>query len=574
LVDSEFVQNSEFLRIKNTKKNESLEKISLMVFIWFSLLFFLNLQYNLTDGYDEIIFFISSITLFCVIIYQIFFSKVNNFIILFEIFIVYLFLHLIYQVGYSGLRDSDPYIDYNLLKEILTNGHFTFGQDIYGVKGWPILHIFSSINSLLTNIDPLFIAKYLPSFLTSIIVVPIYLLISEIYKNKKIALFSCLLFGSIPQFMNFDSDFIRECLGILIMILFFYILYISKKRNDRRLTILALLLIPVVIFTHHLTSFLTIILLSIYILTSIVVPYLHRKDKQITFSGKINIQTIFLIALFAIISYWIYSATIIVQVFTNTIVPKEEIPISYAARINLGATIQTLKGYIIYYGFYFFNFLFAFLLMIKFIFKKNQQKIEDTAFSLFFFFCMFLGFISLYFMPSIGFPQRFLPYGMMFGLIPLVGILVCLKKDVYKKIIVIFLAFFFIYNLYSIDPANLSGDVNLTGINAGDREYSIAMTIQLPSEYYGYSGLIGVISDIQGIGQRTGGMSIEDLNDLHNISNPIVMNEGIYLFKNIEYTKKRSMESYNKLYEILTLKNQRDINKICDLGNIYIVQKR
>lgn len=571
MIDSEFVKI-----FKDREKN--LEKITFVVFSWFSLLFILNLQYNLTNGYDDIIFFISSFIFLFVIIYQIFFSKVNSVIILFEIFMVYLFFHLIYHAGFSGLRDSDAYIDYSLLKEILANGHFTLGHDIFGVKGWPILHIFSAVNSLLTNINSLFIAKYLPSFISSIIVIPIYLLASEVYNNKKVALFSCLLFGGIPQFMNFESDFVRECLGLLIMILFFYILYISKKRDNRYLIILALLLIPVVIFTHHLTSFLLIILLVIYILALKSAPYvyrhLHRHDEQIKFSGTINIQIIFLIFLLGVISYWIYSQTIIVDVFKNTIMPKTEIAVTYAEKINLGATILTLKGYIIYYGFYFFNFLFALLLLIKFILKRNRHIIEDVSFGFFFFFCMFLGFLSLYFVPSLGFPERFFPYGLMFGMIPLVGILLCLKKDVYKKIVAILLVFFFIYNLYSIDPAYLSGDVNSPGYNAGDKEYAIATTIRFPSEYYGYSALIGVISVVQGIEQRTGGKAVQDISDLKNVTIPIVINKQIYLFKNLDVTKIKSPAAYTKLNEILSLQNKSDFNKIFDLGPIFIEQRR
>jgi hypothetical protein len=583
LIDSKFFRRFNFPRIKITEKKEILEKISLIFFCWLSLLFIINLQYNLTNGYDEIIFFISIVPLFCVIIYQIFFSKVNSIIILFEIFMIYLFLHLIYQIGYSGLRGSDSYLDYNFLKEILSNGHFTLGQDIYGVRGWPILHIFSTINSLLTNINPLIIAKFLPSFISSIIVIPIYLLIYEVYKNKKLALFLCLLFGSITQFGNFEALFVRESLALLIMILFFYLLYISKKRDSSHLIVLALLCIPLVVFTHHLTSFLILILLSIYILALKVAPFLYEKfnlyrdDKLIKLSGKINIELIFLIILLGVISYWINSATNILKVFIGTFVEKEEVTVSYAARINLGAPILTLKGYIIYYGFYFFNFLFALLLLIKIKLKENKQIIEDVSFGFFFFFCMFLGFLSLYFIPEIGFPQRFLPYGMMFGLIPLGGIVICLKKDTYKKIIVILLAFFFLYNLYCIDPAYPSGDVNLPSNNTGDKEYAIAMTIKFPHIYYGYYAVVGAIYDIQGIKQRTGGLDISMLpNNKSNISSstPIVISTESYVFKDVNLTKQNATASYIKKQEILSLKNQRDINKICDLGNVYILQRR
>lgn len=567
---------SKFFQI--IKNRAILEKISFVIFGWLSLLFILNLQYDLTNDYDEIIFFISSLIFLFIIIYQIFFSKVNSHIILFEIFIIYLFFHLIYHAGFSGLRDSDAYIDYNLLQEILANGHFILGQDIFGVKGWPILHIFSAVNSVLTNIHSLFIAKYLPSFLSSIIVIPIYLLVYELYKNKKIALFSVLLFGSIPQFMNFDSDFVRECPGLLVMILFFYILYTSKKRDSNYFIILALLLIPVVIFTHHLTSFLLIILLAIYILVLRTAPYiyhiLYRQDEKIKFSGTINIQIIFLILLLSVISYWIYSVTTIVEVFINTIIPKPEIVVTYAEKINLDSPILTTKGYIIYYGFYFFNFIFALVLIMKCFLKRNKHIIEDASFTFFFFFCMFLGFLSLYFVSTLAFPERYLPYGLMFGIIPIVGILLCLKKDVYKKIIAILLVFFFIYNLYTIDPAYLSGDVNSSGYNAGDKEYTIATTIKFPSEYYGYSALIGVISVVQGIEQRTGGKALQDINDLNNVTVPIVINKQTYLFKNLDVTKIKSSASYTKLNKILSLENQSDIDKIFNLGPIFIVQRR
>jgi uncharacterized membrane protein len=355
LVDPKVLQIINSLRINISKKRTIFEKISLLVFIWFFLLFILNLQYTLTNSYDENIFLFTIIILFCVVIYQIFFSKINAVIMIFEIFLIYLSLLLLYNVGYSGLRDSDAYLDYNFLK-IIWGGHFTLGNDPAGVKGWPILHIFSAINSQLTNISPLLIAKYLPSFISSIIILPIYLLIYEVHNNKKVALFSCLIFGSVPQFITFVSDFVRETIGLFFMILFLYILYLSKKRDNYRLIFLALLLIPIIIFSHHLTSFLTIVLLGMYILVSIVIPYLYRIDKQIQLSGKINILIIFLILSLGVITYWVWSANIIVQVFEKTFTTKAEVTTSYAARINLGASILTLKGYItVFISFIFFS---------------------------------------------------------------------------------------------------------------------------------------------------------------------------------------------------------------------------
>jgi len=143
-----------------------IKKIATLIFIWSALLFFINLQYNFLDEYDITIFWLSILLMFGTIIYQIFFIKSYKFV-LFEIFIVYLFLHLTYQLGFYGLSGTDAYVDYNFFKSILNNNNFSLGQ---GVDGWPMLHIFSSNISIITKIDTLLIAKFLPSFIASIII--------------------------------------------------------------------------------------------------------------------------------------------------------------------------------------------------------------------------------------------------------------------------------------------------------------------------------------------------------------------------------------------------------------------
>jgi len=156
------------------KNNITEQRLSQLVFIWSSLLFFFNLEYNLAGSNDYLIFWFSTLCILGVIIYQIFCLKNTSGFVLFEIFLVFLLLHLVYQMGYYGLRESDSYVDYTFLKTIIKDHNFILGQY---VDGWPMIHIFSSIIYFFTKIDPLLIAKFFPSFISSIIVLPIYLFV-------------------------------------------------------------------------------------------------------------------------------------------------------------------------------------------------------------------------------------------------------------------------------------------------------------------------------------------------------------------------------------------------------------
>ena len=556
------------LRLDNSITN----KLLILVFIWSSLIFFLNLQLNLSDADHTILFWFSILLMFGSVLYQIFYTE-NKIFVFFEIFIFILLLHLVHQLGFYGLNGSDPYIDYNLLKTIVNNHHFVLGQD---VDGWPMMHIFSSAITFVTKIDPFIIAKFLPSFISSIIILPYYLLVYQISRNKKVALFSCLVFSTIPKFMDFEASFVRETFALFIMIFFIYVIYISKKRNDNRFTMLPFLLIAVVVFAHHLTAFLILLLLGVYIAASKLIPFIYRKDETFIskLSGRININIIFLTTLIAVVAYWIYHAVFVLKHsidFIDEILGLKYVTTTYAASINLNAPIITLQGNIIYYGFFLFHLLFSLILLIKFIKIKNEQKIEDTSFSLFFFFCMFYAFLALYIVSSLPYPDRFLPFAWMFGIIPLTGFLLTFKKNIFKKILVILIVVFMLYNVYNIDPNYYSGTASNTGTVATEKEYIIAQRYDFPDKYYGYNGVVAAIFDIQGIKQRTGGISIGELGDSFDYTSMAVISEQIYS-KDLLYLKEKSQEEYDKVIRVISYKNYINIDKICDFGSIYILK--
>ena len=230
------------------------KKLSIIIFFLSVVLFCLNLRINYSDENKIIIFWVSIIMMLGMILYQIFYVKNNQFV-LFEIILFFFLLHLLYQISYFGLTDEDTYRDYDFLKTIINNNHIVINPFNLDVSGWPLLHLFTSFITIITKIDPLIIAKILPSFIESIIAISIYLFVYTIYKNKKAALLSCLIVGTIPKFVSFESLFVRESYALYFFILFFLVLYIAKQRDDYRFLALSIFLIPVIVLSHHFTVF-------------------------------------------------------------------------------------------------------------------------------------------------------------------------------------------------------------------------------------------------------------------------------------------------------------------------------
>jgi hypothetical protein len=548
------------------------KKISIIIFFLSAFLFCINLQSLLIDNLKITFFWLTIVVMACSILYQIFTLKKNRYII-FEIIIFYLCFHLVYQIGYYGLRGNDSYFDYNLLKIIFNEHQFEFGTG--HISGWPLLHVFSADLSFLTNINPLIIAKFLPSFISSIIVISLYLLITNIYENQKVALFACFLFGSIPQFISFEAVFVREVFGIYFFVLFIFILYTSKHRNDFRLRALSLFLIPVILLSHHFSSFMLIIFLTIYIIASAVVPYLYRKRIDIGFK-KININIFYVLLFASILSYWLFITFFIFNdffsIFYEAIGIKEFV--SYIEKGDLGTTIISLRGNILYYGFFLFNGIICIILFLKLFLRKNQKYIEDFSFTMFFYFCLFLGFLSLFVLGSLIYPDRFIPFALIFGLIPLSVLLFSLRKNVLKRILFVFLISFFIFNIYNIDTGQYTGVANYFGGIATEKEYAIAETIPIPNSYYGYTGVSGAIHDIQGIRpSKAAGKNPVFIDNFLNSSNFAIIYKLMYL-EYLENTKIKSPLLYDRFVNILSYENFNDINKISDLGDIFIISWR
>ncbi len=582
-------------------------KILSIIFMLLFSVFIISLYTDYDNFYyNNFTFWIPIIGMILIQLYQIF-NLDENFdkIVLFELVMLYLGLHLIYIVGYKGLNGPDSYTDYNFLKSILVSGHFVLGGEI---SSWPVLHIFTASFLYITNLDPLKIAKFLPSIISSLIVLPLYILINSIYGNKKVSLLGILIFGTITQFIEFEGGFVREIMGLFFIILLFYIIYNYKIRFNQKKSfiIIFLLLLPLMVLGHHFSSLIFVFLLIIFEIMTLFIPAISKKKNFYKLKGKFNIDSILLICLVTLIAYWIYSAiTIWVDIsgFINNLLGVNEIT-DYIQQAGLEGPIISFRGNIIYYGFFIFNLILGSILILKLLIDNNREKIEDSTFTLLLIFCGFYGLMGTFFISTTIFPQRLLTFGWIFGVIPLAGFLLTLermnKENLYlfrmplrwlikpkigkfKLINVLFVSLIFsfmMFNIYGINPDYISKNYNNLGV-AGDKEYVIASTIKFDPSYvnsevyYGYSGVTGTIFDEQGISTLNSRdvSKITDLNTNFSNTNQIAIINENTLTENINYQKIKSIQKYNNIMLILSLKNNSNINKIADIGdNIYILK--
>ena len=134
-------------------------------------------------------------------------------------------------------------------------------------------------------------------------------------------------------------------------------------------------------------------------------------------------------------------------------------------------------------------------------------------------------------------------------------------------IIVVFL----IFNIYDIDPKYYTGDAAVKGSIATQKEYAIAESINISSSYYGYLGVACAIYDVQGYEFRFDGMlNPVQASDFFNKSHLAIIYKNMYL-QFFEYEKIKSPIMYQRIISLLSYENSKDVDKICDLGDIYVL---
>jgi hypothetical protein len=418
-------------------------------------------------------------------------------VVLSEIAITCLVFHLIYQIPYWGLRGSDAYMDLASANIILSSG-FIRGVPEYIIGGtsyFPMIHIYGTQLSLITNIELLFVAKWFPSLLDVICVVLLYMIIRSIFKKEKTALFAALLFASLQHHILFSSLFIRETHALILATCCIYF-YLSARSSANPVVYYALSIVSLVgtIFAHHFTSFMLLIYFLVHFLVIKIgtVPFLLKNYFNGRIEGEKLSGTFLLIVFIATFTNW-FSTIMSLPVspfrnlasFTGIIFnPSLWRTAAYGQLAGISTTaIQTTRGFILFYGFLSLYLLLGIILLYGLLPRLRSHRIESLSFSLFLFLCGIGGLLSLYLIPVgvLPYPDRFIMFGWLFAFAPLVDIIYGIKRMWLKTIGTLLLVIFMLFNIYQIEPTAWIAGYEEVPAATSYEDYSLANTLSFGS---------------------------------------------------------------------------------------------
>jgi len=501
-------------------------------------------------------------------------------VVLLEIAVTCFVFHLIYQIPYYGLPDPDAYRDMASAKGILSSG-FVMGDPNYisHYSYFPIIHIFGATLSMITGINLFSVAKWFPSLLDVALIPLLYLLVRSIFKEEKVALLSALLFACLQNHILYSSLFIRETYALVLAVCCIY-LYFSAKHSPHPATNYALSIMCLIgtVFAHHLTSFMLLIFLSTHFLLTKAaeVPFFRRTYFGHNITREKITTTFLLIAFVATLAYWIFVAmsplytltTFVRSIFT----PSQWGVNTYAAIAGLSAvSTLTIRGHIIFYGFYFFLLIFGLILLYGLLPRAKNRRVETYSFTLFLFLCGLVGFLSLYLVAPAAFPDRFLTYGWLFGFAPLAVAILKGKHKWLRRIGVLLLIAFMLFNIYMIDPT--AWDARAEGVSAATSEddYALANTIDFSiGKIFGPPNALMAIYDVHNnLGTIWyGGVSEVDLTKF----DWVIINKKELELEERYYREPRT-ETIAAL-ERLATEGSTDYNKVYESNSLLVFKRR
>jgi len=218
------------------------------------------------------------------------------------IFIVRAIPHL--RLSYPPLHDPYYYfvvtlniIQYGTLTPILGWWYPFTGRQLH----WPALHILTATATFVTNINPMFFARFLNPILGLLFYYGVYLIAKEITNDNKFALLAAFLSSLIDVVIFYQSEYHPQGIALTIFLFFFYALIkFGKKSNTTHLLFVGVFMILLLI-VHHFTSISLVLLLSGYVIFLFICG---RLFKEMKISSLINIYKtdILIVAIYSLIA--------------------------------------------------------------------------------------------------------------------------------------------------------------------------------------------------------------------------------------------------------------------------------
>jgi len=300
--------------------------------------------------------------------------------------------------GYTFYDYADPVTHLGIIKDINIFNHI--GEDNF----YPIFHIWINSIENMTNIPSIIIMKYVPSFLSILLILFLYLLATVIFLNKKYVIFT-IMFVSIPCIGYYLSAVPNGFSFIFFPLILF--LYFKRATNDKRIEIKILLIMFLIVlpFSHPLT---TIMLIIYFITIELSFKIYHHRKKDINKKYKFEIFPVLLISI--LFSWWLISFPIFKRniyffilwtkmelspVTSQVITSFDKLGLSFFDRILLFIKLYGINILLIAFA------LIAIIQIFKSYYKKTNSNTNQEKILFSIIFCLFSsGFLILLFITT------------------------------------------------------------------------------------------------------------------------------------------------------------------------------
>ena len=288
-----------------SKRFNSLTSRLLINILFFGLLCYIIFLLHSNTYNRPLAYFISIALMSTVVAFEIFTmpkeSKGNTTFLLTKIIVIACILRWsLYYMFPSSLFGSDPWDAVHYIQNISENGFFTY--DIISMYShMPFMHITAVFTSNIAGLDPrdsLFLSIGLIEIISLIF---IFLLGSSLFNNK-VGLLAMLLLAVNNLHTRWGLIVTAETLGLTLATLVLFLTFRPVKGNPMKFRIISLLVLISLIFTHHLSSLFTLVMLLFIFIGQWIYTSVSRNAEK---PAGLSINTVFFFAV-CFIAYSLY----------------------------------------------------------------------------------------------------------------------------------------------------------------------------------------------------------------------------------------------------------------------------
>ena len=443
---------------------------AIVFFISFALLLrFVDLFRNGVEQ-NFIFFWLLILCIFTSVMYQIFrFGNSGGWqwLIIFQIMLITFFFQTISLLLTDGslLLGDDAYVLFRSAQYI--KGHPDFFITGPEYSKWPISQLLALATSELCNIKLFTVFKFLPSMVSTLGILFVYLIAREVYDTRRGGLLACLLFGAFWFFGLTHSYFHPQFLGFFFLLACLFAYFKSTKTgypNIKYISMVILFMLAIMATNYTSNAFLVAFFI-VALIYGMLGKYLKEPSPTTTGSWSTSF-TLVALALVAWLAYAMYITeplfSYVTRTATDLVAPvhagSETVRLLGEARPE-----PALRSYISNWGHIAYVFIFGAMMMYEILWARScNHRHTDLLFTSWggFGLLVYLGmviFITTAFGASLG--HRIQVFVYPFILMMVAHIILRLGGEKRRKLLGLLLIGFLLINVasFSFVPPNLVG---------------------------------------------------------------------------------------------------------------------